>query len=103
MSVDRPVLALAMAPVLTRDLFDARHLERLAAVCRVDDPKPLDRLDDERARSVLPEVEILLTGWGCPPLDAAVLERAPRLRATVHAAGTVRTTSPRRVSRGASA
>jgi phosphoglycerate dehydrogenase-like enzyme len=43
-----------------------------------------------RARAVLREVEVLVTGWGCPPLDAAVLAGAPRLRAVVHTAGTVR-------------
>jgi phosphoglycerate dehydrogenase-like enzyme len=33
---------------------------------------------------------VLITGWGCPRLDAAVLDRAPRLRAVIHAAGSVR-------------
>ncbi len=79
-----------MAPVLTRDLIAEEHLQRLAALCSLVDPKPLDRLDDERAEALLPRVEVLLTGWGCPPLDAAVLERAPRLAAVVHAAGTVK-------------
>ncbi len=79
-----------MAPVLTRDLLGDEHLERLAALCSLEDPKPLTRLDDERAEALLPRVEILLTGWGCPPLDAAVLAHAPRLRAVVHAAGSVK-------------
>jgi phosphoglycerate dehydrogenase-like enzyme len=35
-------------------------------------------------------VEVLVTGWGCPRIDADVLARAPRLRAVVHAAGSVK-------------
>jgi phosphoglycerate dehydrogenase-like enzyme len=35
-------------------------------------------------------VEILITSWGCPLIDETVLAHAPRLRAIVHAAGTVR-------------
>jgi phosphoglycerate dehydrogenase-like enzyme len=34
--------------------------------------------------------EVLITSWGCPPLDADVLAHAPRLRAVLHAAGSVR-------------
>ena len=34
-------------------------------------------------------VEILLTGWGSSPVDAAALARMPHLRAIVHTAGTV--------------
>jgi phosphoglycerate dehydrogenase-like enzyme len=40
---------------------------------------------------VLGEVEVLLTGWGCPRITAEVLDAAPNLRAIVHAAGTVKT------------
>ncbi|MEU5262798.1 hydroxyacid dehydrogenase, partial [Amycolatopsis sp. NPDC021455] len=42
------------------------------------------------AHAVLRDVELLVTGWGCRPLDASVLARAPRLRAVVHTAGSVR-------------
>ncbi|QLE76183.1 hydroxyacid dehydrogenase [Streptomyces rectiverticillatus] len=38
----------------------------------------------------LGDVDILVTGWGCPPLTKAVLDGAPRLRAVVHAAGSVK-------------
>jgi phosphoglycerate dehydrogenase-like enzyme len=38
----------------------------------------------------LAEVEVLITSWGCPPLDGPVLAGAPRLRAVLHAAGSVR-------------
>ncbi len=41
-------------------------------------------------RRRLARAEVLFTGWGCPPLDADALERMPRLRAVVHAAGSVK-------------
>ncbi|MEU9149782.1 hydroxyacid dehydrogenase [Streptomyces sp. NPDC048417] len=40
--------------------------------------------------AALAEAEVLISGWGCPRLTADVLARAPRLRAVLHAAGTVK-------------
>lgn len=34
--------------------------------------------------------DVLLTGWGAPVIDADLLARAPRLRAVLHAAGSVK-------------
>ncbi|MBT2386214.1 hydroxyacid dehydrogenase [Streptomyces sp. ISL-11] len=42
------------------------------------------------ARETLARAEILITGWGCPPLTEEVLDGSPHLRAVVHAAGSVR-------------
>jgi phosphoglycerate dehydrogenase-like enzyme len=86
----RPAVVLAMAPALTSDLFRSDQLERLDRVCDLLDRDPLTGFEDERAAALLPRAEVLLTGWGCPRVDAAVLARAPRLRAIVHAAGTVK-------------
>lgn len=79
-----------MAAVLTPDLFGPEERARLAAVAEVLDPEPLARFDDERAKRLLPRADVLLTGWGSPRVDEAVLQLAPRLRAVVHAAGTVK-------------
>jgi phosphoglycerate dehydrogenase-like enzyme len=38
----------------------------------------------------LAPAEVLITGWGCPHLDAGVLAAAPKLGAVLHAAGSVR-------------
>lgn len=86
----RPTVALALVPGLTEQLFSAASRARLAALCEVLDEKPLTNLASERAARLLPQTEILLTSWGAPLIDAAVLDRAPRLRAIVHAAGTVK-------------
>ncbi len=87
---ERPTVVLAMAAALTPDLFGPPERARLAALAEVPDPEPLARFDDERAARLLPRAEVLLTGWGCPRIDAVLLARAPRLRAVVHAAGTVK-------------
>jgi phosphoglycerate dehydrogenase-like enzyme len=79
-----------MAPALTAGMIPPEDLERLRAACDVPDPEPLTRLDDARAVALLERCAILLTGWGCPPVDETVLERAPALRAIVHAAGSVK-------------
>ncbi|MDX3662145.1 hydroxyacid dehydrogenase [Streptomyces sp. ID05-26A] len=38
----------------------------------------------------VPDVDLLVTGWGCPPITAEVLARLPRLKAIVHTAGSVK-------------
>lgn len=38
----------------------------------------------------VPDVDLLVTGWGCPPITASVLSRLPRLTAIVHTAGSVK-------------
>lgn len=86
----RPTVVLAMAPALTPDLFCDAHRARLAAIADVPDLAPLTRFDDARAAALLPRAEILLTGWGSPRIDPALLARAPKLAAVVHAAGTVK-------------
>jgi len=47
-------------------------------------------LESAGARRVLAGADVLVTGWGAPFVDAAVLDAAPRLRAVLHAAGTVK-------------
>lgn len=86
----KPTVVLAMVPYFTAEQFTAEHFARLEAVAAVPEREPLTVFGDERAAALLARAEVLLTGWGCPPLDAAALTAAPRLRAVVHAAGTVK-------------
>lgn len=88
----RPGLLLSMGPGIADRLLDARHRTRLAALARVDprlvahewaDPPP-------EVAAALADAEVLLTCWGAPPLTERVLDAAPRLRAVVHAAGSVK-------------
>ena len=68
-------------PVVRRRLDCVVDLVSDTAVGDLAGLVELDRLEG---------VEVLVTGWGCPPLDAEVLDRLPALRFMAHAAGTVR-------------
>jgi len=72
------------------ELFAARDLEALGDIADVLDPNPLGTWDGPRADELLAAAEIILGHWGCPRLDAPVLDRAPDLRLLAYAAGTVK-------------
>ncbi|MFV0138187.1 hydroxyacid dehydrogenase [Streptomyces sp. HMX87] len=79
-----------MAPPVHRALFDAEALARLAAVADTDPALVVEDFTAPEHAAALREAEVLFTGWGCPPLTAGALDRMPRLRAIVHAAGSVK-------------
>jgi phosphoglycerate dehydrogenase-like enzyme len=85
----RPRVALAMRDEALRDaLFNGRLRDRLNAVADCDFAAVVT--DFSRSPVDLGSVEVLLTGWGCPRIDAAALDRLPALRLVAHAAGTVK-------------
>lgn len=86
-----PRVAFAMDPESHGEVFAPPALAELAAFADVISPEPLTELRSAHARAMLSETDLLLTGWGAPRIDADALDHAPRLRAIVHAAGTVRT------------
>jgi phosphoglycerate dehydrogenase-like enzyme len=88
--VSRPAIAFAMLDGLVAHAFTPEQRARLETVGQVVDPVPLASFDDDRARAVLAETEVLVGHWGCPTLTAAALEAAPRLRLFAYAAGTVK-------------
>lgn len=85
-----PVAVLAMAAHLPRRLFPAPLDQSLHAVARVDLDVVLTDFTIPGAHDLLAGAEVLITGWGCPVIDEAVLAATPNLRAIVHAAGTVK-------------
>jgi len=86
----RPTVVLAMRPGLPQHLFDADTRALLDAVADVDWDVVVEDVGAPGAREHLRRAEVLLTGWGSPRIDAAVLDLAPRLGAIVHAAGSVK-------------
>ncbi|MFT2017912.1 hydroxyacid dehydrogenase [Streptomyces sp. 796.1] len=86
----RPRAALAMAPEAADGVLDAAALAELAELTDLVPPPALTDFDTAHARRVLADTELLITGWGCPPIDERALAAAPRLRAIVHTAGSVR-------------
>jgi phosphoglycerate dehydrogenase-like enzyme len=87
---DRPVLVHVRWDVVTADLVTDAHHSRIEAMCEVPDRIPRTNLADPALADLFGRAEILLTGWGAPRLDAAALDRMPRLRYVAHAAGTVK-------------
>lgn len=97
----RPRTVLVMSPGLLDDVFAPPVRARLEETAELLDPSLISEFDSPDAVRALASAEVLLTGWGCPPVDAGLLERAPRLRAVIHAAGTVKTfLSPAAFDRG---
>ncbi|MET8472611.1 hydroxyacid dehydrogenase [Streptomyces sp. NPDC006422] len=79
-----------MSPQAAAAVFTPRSMAALTEVCDLAPLPVLDDLTTPRAKELLADVEVLVTGWGCPPLDEAVLAAAPALKAVVHSAGSVR-------------
>ncbi|MEU7025424.1 hydroxyacid dehydrogenase [Streptomyces sp. NPDC046275] len=89
---NRPSLLLAMGPGTAERLLTEEHRTRLAALTRTDPHLVAHDLTTPEGpvAEALAEAELLLTCWGATPLTPEVLARAPRLRAVVHAAGSVK-------------
>lgn len=81
-------LTFAMAPEVQERIFTPERIAAFAEV--VDVAGILADFESDAARRVLAETEILVTGWGSPAVDEVVLAAAPRLRAILHAAGSVK-------------
>lgn len=89
-----PVVCFAMSEAAFRTAVDSVTLDRLAQVASVvrdDDGAPVLIQDfDSVDRAMLRDVEVLVTGWGAPRLDADTMPFFEQLRAVVHAAGSVK-------------
>ncbi|MFH8612210.1 hydroxyacid dehydrogenase [Streptomyces sp. NPDC018029] len=86
----RPRAALAMSRRAAEAVLEPSALDALARTVELEPPPVLDDFGTDRAKAVLAGTELLVTGWGCPPLTADVLAGAPALRAVVHTAGSIR-------------
>ncbi|GAB2596668.1 hydroxyacid dehydrogenase [Streptomyces capparidis] len=85
-----PQTLLVMDRDTLRVQFGPEEMARLRATARLGEPPAAHELESPAVLRRLAEVEVLITSWGCPMLDERVLAHAPRLRAVLHAAGTVR-------------
>ncbi|MEV6033860.1 hydroxyacid dehydrogenase [Nonomuraea sp. NPDC052116] len=90
MSESRPKTLLAMGRPVAARLFTGEVRDRLVGIADVDPGLVAEDFADPAVAEALAGAEVLYTSWWCPPVTADVLARAPRLRAIVHAAGTVK-------------
>ena len=85
-----PPAVFAMDPVHLPELFPPPLMARLRELVTIDPALVVRDFTDPAAAVALAGAEVLITGWGCPHIDADVLDAAPRLRTVLHAAGSVR-------------
>ncbi|MFJ4534549.1 hydroxyacid dehydrogenase [Streptomyces tibetensis] len=85
-----PRAVFAMDPVHLPLLFPPPLMERLRRTADIDPGLVVRDFTDPAGVAALASAEVLITGWGCPHLDAGLLTAAPRLGAVLHAAGSVR-------------
>ena len=84
--MSKPFATMAMRPAaLAPDLF-AHERTRLELLVALHDSVLTSFTTDEDLRA-LRRTEILLAGWGCPPLTVELLTQMPRLRAVLFAGG----------------
>lgn len=88
--VRRPEALLVMDDRARRMQFGPDEDARLRALATLGEPVRVTAYDTPEAKERLADVEVLLTSWGAPRISSDVLELAPRLRAVLHCAGTVR-------------
>lgn len=81
---------LAMNPEVAVEVLPAGLRQRLARTVDLTPADPITDFTTPTARAALAEAEIIVTGWGCPRVDADVLAAAPSLKAVFHAAGSVK-------------
>jgi phosphoglycerate dehydrogenase-like enzyme len=70
------------------ELIRPDHLQRLGSVTRLVSEETFR--DFASLGDHLPRIEVLLTSWGCPPVDAAIIDQLPRLKLIAHLAGSVK-------------
>ncbi|MET9295130.1 hydroxyacid dehydrogenase [Streptomyces sp. NPDC003077] len=81
-----------MGPGIADRLLHDRHRARLTSLTRTNPHLVAHELPapSPEVAAALAAAELLLTCWDAPPLTERVLAAAPRLRAVVHAAGSVK-------------
>lgn len=84
---------LALDPRFVDLLFDPALLAELGIEVSADGqvgPEQVVRDWSQVPDDEMAALEVVVTGWGAPRIDQAVLDRAPLLRGICHSAGTVR-------------
>lgn len=88
----------AMPKSVFSDCFDSASVDRLRKTVTLLPKDPFGGLPDpvtpEWILENIGHAEILITGWGTPPLTDSIIQQAPHLKAIVHSAGSVKALVP---------
>lgn len=85
----KPVaMAVMSPPELFSKLFSPTAMNTLGRLVDLRGPVFKD-FSTPDAQAALTDVEVLITGWGCPKIDGDILSAAPKLRAIIHAGGVI--------------
>ena len=84
----KPITAMLMHPVVMDELFRQDHIDTVSRVCQLVSEAPFR--DRETIAPHLQQTEVLITSWGCPRIDEAFIDEAPRLKLIAHLAGSVK-------------
>jgi phosphoglycerate dehydrogenase-like enzyme len=80
------------------DCFDKKSVERLKKTMTLFPNDPFVDLPEQITvnwiSQAIGQAEFLVTGWGTPVLDDSLIKKAPKLRAIVHSAGSVKALIP---------
>jgi phosphoglycerate dehydrogenase-like enzyme len=86
----RPNALVAWRPEANLDTLSAAQAARLRTLVTLLRDEPVVDLAAHDVAALLPQVEVLVTGWGAPQISGAVLDAMPALRLIAHCAGTVK-------------
>lgn len=75
---------------ITEQIFTKKQLDRLAEMGEVVENKDSGRPSAEQIAELIDGADYAITSWGCPAFTPEVLDRAPDLKAILHAAGSVK-------------
>ncbi|MET7401355.1 hydroxyacid dehydrogenase [Dactylosporangium sp. NPDC005572] len=87
---ERPVGMIAMSRVFAPAVLPDDLMSRLGSCIDLVGTEAVESFADPGTLHRLETVEVLVTGWSCPPLTAQMLDASPRLRVVVHAAGSIK-------------
>ncbi|TYP76567.1 hydroxyacid dehydrogenase [Paenibacillus methanolicus] len=83
-------IAMLQSKHFTDRIFTPAHRERIGRFGTLTINEIEGNPSPSLAAELAEDADVVITSWGCPPLDAAILDRCPKLGLVLHAAGTVK-------------
>ena len=83
-------IVLLQNKTLTGTIFNQDDLDALSKLGEVSVNQSEKNPQSAEIKSLVKDADIVITSWGCPKMDKAILEDASKLKLVVHAAGSVK-------------